>query len=129
MNHARAGDGKADAGAAREIANGGRRVGSGLLVAHVGVFDPGPLRVDADGDHGEADDAEHVVDALLLQRTDYDFGARDVGHVVGYSRLGCGAESYRVSAFAFRRDPGPLLNVERLALTGPRAIRMIRLQR
>ena len=81
MDDAGAGDGEAGLRPAGEIAGGVRGVARGLFVAHADVGDALLLRVGGEALHRKADDAEHVVDALLLETARHQLGARDSGHV------------------------------------------------
>jgi hypothetical protein len=74
-------DDEAGLRAAEQVAGGLRGVRRGLLVAHPDERDAGLLGGHRDRHDGEADDAEHVVDALLLEAAGDEAGATAVCHV------------------------------------------------
>jgi hypothetical protein len=80
VNHARAGNAEADSGATRQIANGRGGVAGGLLIAEAEELDALALGVHCNGDNRDADDPEHVLDALLLERLGDDLRASNLCH-------------------------------------------------
>src|SRR5262249_10280889 len=81
VRHAGTGDGKRDAGAARQITDSAAGVRGGLLVAHADEGQALALPGGGDRLHREADDAKHVLDAVHLER------ARDYGGAVDVCQL------------------------------------------
>ena len=93
MNDAGAGDDDAGLGTANQVAGGLGRIGGGLLVAHADVLDALFLGIGGELPDREADDAEHVVNALLLERAGEQERAGD-GFFGGFGAVtagrGCG---------------------------------------
>ena len=81
VDHPRPGDDKARLRPPGEVAGRLRGVRSRLLVAHADVRDPLTLPSAGDRLHWETDDAEHVVDTLLLQAARHHRRAVDLRHV------------------------------------------------
>ena len=80
VDHAGAGHRQAGLRATGEVAGGVRGVAGRLLVAHADVGDAGLLRFGGNALHRKADDAEHVVDALLLETARHQLCAVDSSH-------------------------------------------------
>ena len=80
MNHPRARDRETSARPAREIANRACRVACGLFIAHPNELDALGLSGGGDAEDGESDDAEHVIDALLLETAGDEGVAVDFSH-------------------------------------------------
>src|SRR5581483_8649626 len=89
VDHAGAGDDEAGLRPAGEVAGRLRGVTRGLLVAHAVELDPLTLGGEGDRHHGDADDAEHILHALLLQLARDQGRAVDLGHSAAL-RLFCG---------------------------------------
>ena len=81
VNHAGAGDRQTALRSTGQITRGMGRIARGLLVAHADVGDARLLRFRRETLYREADDAEDVVDPLLLQTARHQLRAVDFCHV------------------------------------------------
>ncbi len=90
-------------GPAGQVARGLGGVGGRLLIAHADEGDALPLHGHGDRHDREADDAEHVLDALLLEVPGQDPGSGDVAHRVSSPVSGVCGGSGRSRSVAVSR--------------------------
>ena len=82
VDDAGAGHDDARARPAGQEADGAGRIGRGLLVTHADIGQADLLRRLGDWPDREADDAEHVFDALLFEALRQQIGAFDFSHIL-----------------------------------------------
>ena len=96
-----------------------RRVARRLLVAHADVGDARPLRFRREALHGKADDAENVVDPLLLETARHQLRAVDCLPCVSPIGLKSSCLTYPRPSLRSKLDTRPAKVVDGASGHGP----------